>query len=423
MHDLPAGAMTEWLRGHVNELSTIDPDAPLDDLEPLREIVGDARVVGLGEGSHFIEFWTVRQRLIRFLHERLAFDVVAAEFDLGEGEELARWVADPADPRPLRDVSRGAADWGMSATAHWLRSLGARDEDRLRFVGVDAPNGGAAFVAMIESVSRFLREVDPDSVSTVDRIEAIAARLAGTSVAGSAQAWTELGEAAQDALTAGVSRLQQRMRALGSEFARRSDRLRTDAARRRIDALVCADYMLRASAAVHQGSGALLDHSVRDRFMADSVLEVLEGKPDARVALLAHNAHVQKQPVVWGDYLSAHPMGMYLHRTLGDGYRVVGTTTTDDHTSEMKLDPEREVGFVVVDSPIDPPQHGSLEAGLVSAGLGDRLTLTSLRGAAEAGIAFDQIRAQSGYLSADVGAAYDGVLTIPEITLDTNLGF
>lgn len=424
MRHRPASPISEWLRRSVSELSTIDAEAPLDDLEPLRHIVGNARVVGLGEGAHFIEeFWTVRRRLVRFLHERLGFDVLAAEFDLGEGDELAAWLADPSDPRPLGNVSRGAADWGMAATAHWLRSWGAIRAGRLRFAGIDAPNGGAAFAAMLGSVSRFLREVDPDSGHVLAKIESIAGRLSGASAAGTAAAWTKLGEAEQNSLTAGLARLRQRMHALESLFVSRADRARLDAAHRRLDALLCADYMFRATAAMHHGAEALLDHSVRDRFMADSVLRLLEREPGVRIALLAHNAHVQKRPVVWGDYLSAYPMGMYLHQALGDDYRVIGTTTTDDHTSEMKLDFGAEVGFVVVDAPIEPPQQGSLEAELVAAGFGGRPTLASLRKAADAGVAFDRIRAQSGYLTADIAAAYDGLLTLPKITLDTKLGF
>src|SRR5262249_13948413 len=32
----------EWFRDHAVALATLDPDPPLDDLEPLREVVGDA---------------------------------------------------------------------------------------------------------------------------------------------------------------------------------------------------------------------------------------------------------------------------------------------------------------------------------------------------------------------------------------------
>ncbi|MFI0463411.1 hypothetical protein ACH347_04960 [Saccharopolyspora sp. 5N102] len=39
-----------------------DPDAPLNDLEPLRDVIGDARVVGIGESTHHAaEFYRMRQ--------------------------------------------------------------------------------------------------------------------------------------------------------------------------------------------------------------------------------------------------------------------------------------------------------------------------------------------------------------------------
>lgn len=414
----------EWVRNHVIELATIDPDAPLDDLEPLREVIGDARVVALGEGAHFIEeFWTVRRRLTRFLCEHLGFRIVAAEFDLREGDDLQEWLANPADPRPLAEVSRAAADWGMAATAHWLRTWNATLEQPVRFVGIDAPNGGQAIAAMLRNVAEYVRAFDPDIVPLIECTEAIAAKLVGTSVAKTAQAWAALGTAQQNEFTAALNRLQQRMAAMEPLLVDRSDTARFQKTHRMVKALMCADYMLRASEAMYRGAGALLDHSVRDRFMADRVLELLEHEPDARVVLLAHNAHVQKQPVIWGDYLSAYPMGMYLHRSLGDAYCVIGTTTTDDHTSEMELDPSTEVGFRVVDTPLDPPENGSVEAALIAAGLGDRITFCPLDKAAGAGIQFDRVRSQAGCLTGDISAAYDGLLNLPRITVDKRLGF
>lgn len=408
----------EW----VNELHAIEPDAPFDDLEAVRELVGDARVVALGEGAHFIEeLWTVRRRLIRFLCEQLGFRLIAAEFDLGEGEELGAWLADPADPRALRSVSRGAADWGMASTAHWLRSWGV--SLGVGFVGLDAPNGGAAFAAMFAWVSQALRELDPDSTPVLERMQTLVSSLSGTSVAGSVQAWASLGVAQQDALTAGLARLHQRVRFLDTVLAERGGRARVVGLQRRLAALQCADYALRANEAMHRGAEARLDLSARDRFMADSLLALLEREPGVRVVLLAHNGHVQKQPVVWGDYLAAHPLGMYLDRAMGDGYRVIGTTTTGGRSSEMNLDPSVPVGFRVVEVQLEEAQPGSLEAALVAAGLGDRTTLVSLRRAAAAGVGFQSIRAQSGYLTGDVASAYDAVISLPRLTVQRDLGF
>ena len=70
-----------WLREHAVELATVDPAAAdLDDLAPLEEALAGVRVVLLGEatrgdGSAFL----AKARLVRFLHERMGFDVLALE--------------------------------------------------------------------------------------------------------------------------------------------------------------------------------------------------------------------------------------------------------------------------------------------------------------------------------------------------------
>jgi hypothetical protein len=74
----------DWMIDQVVALRSADPnDADLSDLEPLARASGNARVVQLGEQSHGDSAtFTMKCRLIRFLHERLGFDVLAFESGL-----------------------------------------------------------------------------------------------------------------------------------------------------------------------------------------------------------------------------------------------------------------------------------------------------------------------------------------------------
>jgi erythromycin esterase len=40
--------VTRWIVENAHPLTTVDPGAPLSDLAPLADMVGDARVVGVG---------------------------------------------------------------------------------------------------------------------------------------------------------------------------------------------------------------------------------------------------------------------------------------------------------------------------------------------------------------------------------------
>lgn len=51
-----------------------------DDLDALRDVIGSARVVGIGETAHHVrEYQQLRNRLVRFLVEHMGFGVVAVE--------------------------------------------------------------------------------------------------------------------------------------------------------------------------------------------------------------------------------------------------------------------------------------------------------------------------------------------------------
>ncbi|WP_244943648.1 hypothetical protein [Streptomyces inhibens] len=103
--------LADWFREHSTPLTTLDPQQPLDDLEGLREIIGDARVVAIGEGAHFVEeFSRARQRVLRFLAERCGFTVFAMEFGFSEAFPLDRWLQGEGDDGDLTSVSRAAAE-------------------------------------------------------------------------------------------------------------------------------------------------------------------------------------------------------------------------------------------------------------------------------------------------------------------------
>jgi erythromycin esterase len=83
----PSDSRSDWLKKHALTVRSIDvidvADDDLADLMPLREFIGDARVVQLGEQSHGDgAAFHAKARLIRFLHEKMGFDVVAWESGL-----------------------------------------------------------------------------------------------------------------------------------------------------------------------------------------------------------------------------------------------------------------------------------------------------------------------------------------------------
>jgi uncharacterized protein (TIGR03067 family) len=79
-----SAARVAWLKQHVAPIRSLDPaDDNFADLEPLGKAVGDARVIFLGEEWHGSgATFRARGRVIRFLHERCGFDMLAFESGL-----------------------------------------------------------------------------------------------------------------------------------------------------------------------------------------------------------------------------------------------------------------------------------------------------------------------------------------------------
>ena len=79
-----ADSRVRWLAEHALRVRVVDPaDDDFSDLQPLKEVLRDARVVLLGEQSHGEgTVFLAKTRLIAFLHQEMGFDVLAFESGL-----------------------------------------------------------------------------------------------------------------------------------------------------------------------------------------------------------------------------------------------------------------------------------------------------------------------------------------------------
>ncbi|MGK5548793.1 erythromycin esterase family protein [Streptomyces sp. URMC 127] len=405
----------QWLRDHATTLTTIDPDAPLDDLEPLRALIGDARVVGIGESSHFIhEFGLVRRRLLRFLTERCGFTVLAFEYGFSEALALDGWARGAGRDEDLARITAADLPMGARELLHALRLHNRTAARPVGFAGVDIPAAGGSLLPALRPVADHLAEADPGALPLAGTAISIAERFAGRSAAAAAPAWDRLDAAEQDALTAALARLLIRFRATEPLQVARTGRHAYEVALRRLEAATQADHTLRAMADLFAGRGFSVDTSAREVYMAGSVLWHLEhAAPGARVVLMAHNAHLQKEPVTFDGSAATLPMGQYLHRSLGDDYFALGVSCVGGRTAEMPLDESAPFGFTVDDTELEPPERGSIEAAFAEALPAGATGLAGLRRAPKGDGSPDRTRLQASYLHTPVADAFDGMLCVP----------
>jgi erythromycin esterase len=429
MNTIPSVVSTAWTRENTTALTTIDPAAGLDDLEPLRRIAGEARIVAIGENTHFVEeFSTVRERVARFLAERCGFRVFALEFSFAGAPALDRWLAGQ-DDRTLGEVSPAAARWGAGGLMAWLRGHNTTSGDPLRFVGIDVPEAGGALRPVLEPLAGYLADADPESIPLVETALRISdAFLAGLeSAAAAAPAWARLEPARQDALTAALARLQLRLRSIRPLAEARTDAHRHAVAERLLAGACTVDYMFRSMNDLFSGTGITADPSVREIYLAETLRWQLEhAEPGTRIVLAAHNNHIQKTPAAFGGVTVALPMGQHLARMFGEDYVAIGVTHTAGHAPEMHPDATVPAGFTLGDVELPDPGPGSIEAALTDAGLHGRATLTDLRRAPrgpDGGELLTGIRTQNAVMHTPLGEAFDAVISVPTVTRDDTVTF
>ena len=140
------------------------------DYDPLLGLVGDARVVLLGEASHgTAEFYRERARITRRLIEERGFTIVAVEADWPDAYRVNRWVRgsslDGGAMEALDDFQRFPR-WmwrnrEVLEFVEWLREHNdaSPPEHRSGFYGLDL----YSLFTSIEAVLDFLDRVDPDA--------------------------------------------------------------------------------------------------------------------------------------------------------------------------------------------------------------------------------------------------------------------
>jgi len=407
----------EWVRDHAIVADTLDPHAPLDDLEPLRDVIGDARVVALGESAHYVrEFELLRHRLLRFLAECCGFTVYALEAPFTEAHAIDAWVQGGSGT--VAEVAAAVPfDQGRSPEMYdlltWMRARNRTAAPPLRFAGTTVPGSGGSPLPALEAVAAYVRQSDPDALPLLEQAVEVAKRYHATATFNVLNRYTTLEPAVQDALSAALSRLLARMETVG---AYQRSQQRTQAYATALQHLRGAWYLDHFQRDV-AGRGISVEHphALHDAFMAETVLRLLEDGPaNTRIVVAAHNIHIQKTPLSHEGALGLFPQGYHLAQALGDDYVAIAATSTGGRTARMQMDPTQVLGFAVEDRPLLPVAEGSIEAAFATEAPLSVADLRAARPGVHDALSFQRMRMEDYFMDVAVFDAFDAVASIPD---------
>lgn len=140
-----ATPVVEALDRAAHPLRTVEPGGDTGDLRPLDRMIGDARVVGLGEATHSShDFFSLKDRVFRHLVEEKGFRTFALEAPWSTGLRLNDYVLyGRGDPRRImrEEFQRDYRWWNTTEylrLVEWMRAYNVRHPgDPVRFMGDD----------------------------------------------------------------------------------------------------------------------------------------------------------------------------------------------------------------------------------------------------------------------------------------------
>jgi erythromycin esterase len=343
-------AVKSWLRENAMPLRTVEAGNGFADMQPLRKVIGNARVVSLGEATHGTrEFFQLKHRMLEFLVSEMGFTLFGIEATMPESFDINEYVltgkGDPA--RALAGLYFWTWDTEETlAMIEWMRRYNAdpRHTKKVKFYGFDmqaAPRAARVTLA-------YLRKVDPEQAAEKEKSLALIANpLTDPDFEKSPAPKKEETAAAIDAV---LKRLDERK----EEFVKKTSESELAMARQHAR-IVAQNLEMRRST-----QGPII---VRDRSMAENIRWVLDHEgPGAKMLVWAHNGHVATK-----NQYGIEWMGSHLRKSIGAEMVVFGFAFNQGGFQAMELPLETGKGLRPFN--VGPAPAGSLDATLAAAGL------------------------------------------------------
>ena len=150
--------VVDWIAANAVRLKTPEAGNGFADLKPLKKIIGNARIVSLGEATHGTrEFFQLKHRMLEFLASEMGFTIFSIEANMPEAYRLNDYVLNGVgDPAKLL---KGMYFWTWDTQEvlemiEWMREFNKSGKGRVQFTGFDMQTPDVAAVIVRDFVTK-----------------------------------------------------------------------------------------------------------------------------------------------------------------------------------------------------------------------------------------------------------------------------
>lgn len=167
----PTQAQTDWINATAIPVATVDPTMPLDDLAGLKALVGNARIVALGEGTYGTsEFQKMKQRITQYLVTQLGFTVFALQGSMPDAGAMNDYVSNGGGSS--KALLRNLLTWQYNTqetldAVEWVKQYnGQSATSKVQFAGFDMRSPDTA----VKIVEDFVGKADAAYLNETYRV-------------------------------------------------------------------------------------------------------------------------------------------------------------------------------------------------------------------------------------------------------------
>jgi erythromycin esterase-like protein len=307
-------------------------EAAPDGFGALLDVIGDARLVLIGEATHGThEFYRTRAELTKALILDRGFNIVAVEADWPDAYRANRWVRHESDELDadgaLGDFARFPR-WmwrnrDVVEFLEWLRTYNASrpPASRAGLYGLDL----YSLHASMEAVLTYLRKVDPAAAEQARHRYGCFEEFGENSQAYGYAASSGLSESCEKDVIAQLVDLRRR----AAEYATRDGRIAADeyfVAEQNARLVRNAEAYYRA-----MFGGRVESWNLRDTHMMETLEALLRHarkmSGEARAVVWAHNSHLGDARATYMGAIGELNLGQLVREAHGTDARLIGFTT------------------------------------------------------------------------------------------------
>ena len=343
----------EWIAEHAIPLQTAEAGNGFKDLKPIGDMIGDARIVSLGEPTHGnSEVFHMKLRLMEYLVTEKGFNLFALECPFGEAFDVNKYVLNGEGTPEEALAGIYYWTWDTKEFVEMLKWMRTYNEDpthttKLKFYGFDMQDPERAARVMLE----YLKKVDPELWQSVEsELSILEIQFSNPIYLGRRP---YIPKEYDEASLIAIKRVMNSFEAKIVEYIAATNEKEWEWARqhaRQIETYIDASV-----------NDFEKWDEIRDKTQAENIQWMLDQEGESSKAIIsAHNCHVSNAAPK--DNINMH--GYYLRRRFGNQLKIFGMFFNQGGFKAMDVNtPSKGIYNVYLDEA--PP--GTLEHALASA--------------------------------------------------------